>query len=243
MKILVAVIAYNEEGNIEKVIEDLIANNFGYDIVVIDNGSLDNTSKLCRKFNITLISHCTNTGGFNGAFLSYFMYANSNNYDIVCQFDGDGQHLATELPKIIDPLVSGIADVVIGSRFIKREGFQSYFFRRIGIKVFSGIISSITGNRFTDITSGFRSYNRKIIEYFGYYSNFIVHDVVHEFILYTHYLGGKFIEVPVLMKSREQGKSEFNIWNALFFPVKSMISILGSILRKKQIQRKARYLV
>lgn len=242
MKILIAVIAYNEEGNIEGVIEDLVANNFGYDIVVIDNGSLDNTALLCRKYNITVISHCVNTGGFNGAFLSYFMYAYAYNYDIVCQFDGDGQHSAAELPGITEPLVRGAADVVIGSRFIKKEGFQSYFFRRIGIRFFSFLLSMITGKKFTDITSGFRAYNRKIIEYFGYYSNFIINDVVHEFIIYTHYLGGKIIEVPVLMKQRNAGKSEYNIWNAVFFPIKSIISIFGSILRKRQIQNKARYL-
>ncbi len=242
MKILVAVIAYNEEGNIEGVLQDLMDNNYGYDIVVVDNGSLDNTAALCRKYNVPVIVHCTNTGGFSGAFLSYFMYACANDYDILCQFDGDGQHIASELKKITDPLVRNEADVVIGSRFINREGFQSYFFRRLGIRLFSSIISGITGNRLTDITSGFRAYNRKVIRFFGCYNSYIVNDVVHEFLIYTHYIGGKIIEKPVIMKQRERGRSEYNLWNAVFFPVKSLIAIIGCVFRKKQIQNKVRYL-
>jgi len=113
-KILISVIAYNESNNIISTVDDLKKNNFGYDIVVINNGSTDQTKEMCKKNKIHSVNHCINTGSSMGTVLTYFMNSYRHNYDIMCQFDGDGQHIASEIKKIIKPIVDGKADYVIG---------------------------------------------------------------------------------------------------------------------------------
>ena len=124
MRTLISVIAYNEALNIRAALKDLRTHNCGFDIVVIDNGSHDGTAAVCRELHLPVVSHCINTGGSMGTVTSYFNYAYDQGYDCLCQFDGDGQHLATELPAIIAPIQRGEADYVIGSRFLAREGFR-----------------------------------------------------------------------------------------------------------------------
>ncbi|MBM4159409.1 MAG: glycosyltransferase family 2 protein, partial [Ignavibacteria bacterium] len=127
-KTLIAVVAYNEEKNIRAVLEDLSQQNYGYDIIVIDNSSYDDTLSLCREFGVKAVTHCINSE-ISGTWKTYFLYSYLNDYDIVCQFDGDGQHIASELPKILNPIYENRANQVVGSRFIERKGFQSFFFR------------------------------------------------------------------------------------------------------------------
>lgn len=234
MRILVAVIAYNEERSIRDTIKDLIENNFGYDIILIDNGSYDDTVKISKELGINVISHCINSGSSSGTLMSYFLYAYRNNYDILCQFDGDGQHIASELPKIIEPIKNEEADYVIGSRFLQKNGFRSYFFRRIGIKLFSYLDSKLIGQKITDVTSGFRAYNRKIIEFFAKFYKHEVYDT-SQLLLISGFSGAKIKEVPIIMKERNCGKSEFNLLNSISFPIEALINIIGCLLQKNQI--------
>jgi len=236
MKILIAVIAYNEAQNIRRALEDLQSNNFGYDILVIDNGSSDNTSQIAKECGVDVLTHSINSGSSAGTLTSYFMYANKYNYDILCQFDGDGQHIASELHKIIDPVKNHNADYVIGSRFIEKEGYQSSFLRRIGISLFAVIDSKIIGVKITDITSGFRAYSRDIIKYFARYHKHEVYDT-SQLLLLSHFCGAKIKEVPVRMRERLYGESEFNFINSLSFPIKAMINVVGCILQRNQIKK------
>ena len=199
MKTLISIIAYNEERNIRTTIEDLRAHNCGFDIVVIDNGSHDRTSAICRELGVPVVSHCINTGGSMGTVTSYFNYAHQYGYDCLCQFDGDGQHLASELPPSSAPVERGEADYVIGSRFLAKEGFQSTALRRIGISSFSWIVSSIVGQKVTDVTSGFRAYSRKVIEFYGAYYRYEVHDT-SQLLLLSHFGGAQIPEVPIRMR-------------------------------------------
>lgn len=236
MKILIAVIAYNEEKNIKGTLQDLIDNNkFGYDIVVVDNGSYDNTINVARQMNIPYIRHCINSGGSNGTAVSYFLYAYQQGYDVLCQFDGDGQHMASELGKILSPVVSGDADCVVGSRFLEKTGFQSYFFRRIGIKTFSFLLSRMTKLKFTDITSGFRAYGPRVIRFYGHQYQNAIYDNMNQFLLLAYYSYAKIIEVPVVMRARAHGVSEFNWWNGLFFPIKGLVTLWACFLQRKRI--------
>ena len=235
-RVLVAVIAYNEEKNIRSTLRDLLDANLGYDIVVIDNGSLDKTAAIAGEMGIPCISHFINSGASSGTLMTYFNYAYQHDYDILCQFDGDGQHIAAELPKIVEPIVSGEADYVIGSRFITREGFQSYAMRRMGIRIFATIDSMILGKKVTDITSGARAYNRNVIEFFGRKYRHEVYDT-NQLLLLSYFAGARIKEVPVVMKEREHGKSEFNIINALGFPVKGVINIIGTLLQRSNIRK------
>lgn len=239
MNILISVIAYNEEKSILSTIQDLKNNNFGYDIVVIDNGSNDQTAEICRINNIHCISHCINSGGSMGTVMTYFMNGYRLNYDIICQFDGDGQHIASELPKIIQPIIDGKADYVIGSRFMdeNKNGFQSTFLRRVGIRLFSAIVSFIMGVQITDVTSGFRAYNKKVMELYAKRVRIELHDV-NQLLLLSHFNEMKIVEVSTLMRERAAGNSEFDILNSLIFPVKGIINILGCYLQKKDIRKK-----
>jgi glycosyltransferase involved in cell wall biosynthesis len=236
MKTVVAVIAYNEEQNIRKALDDLIDHNTGFDVVVIDNASSDHTADICREMNVDVISHCANTGGSYGTLMTYFMYAYKYGYDILCQFDGDGQHVAAELPKIIDPIKNDEADYVVGSRFLKKQQFQSFFFRRIGINVFSFLCSKVTGQKITDVTSGFRAYSRKTVEYFVRHYKHEIYDT-SQLLLLGYFGGARIKEVPVVMRKREYGKSEYNSINALWFPVKGLINITGCLLQRNQIKK------
>jgi len=234
MKTLIAVIAYNEEKNIESTLNDLQTNT-DLDIVVIDNASSDNTvSKVCAM-GIPVIRHCVNTGGGMGTVKTYFLYANEKGYDIVCQFDADGQHIAKELNKIIKPIEEDKADYVIGSRFIRKEGFQSYPLRRIGIRIFSLLNSLITGIKITDATSGFRAYGKNVIAFFAKYYKHELFDT-NQLLLLSYYAGARLTEVPVVMSPRKYGDSEYNLFNKLLFPLKGVINVIGSCLQKRQIR-------
>lgn len=235
-KILIAIIAYNEEKNIRATIQDLIDNNFGYDIVLIDNGSHDGTVEIANEMGIPNISHFVNSGSSGGTVMTYFNYAYRNNYDILCQFDGDGQHMASELPKIIKPIIDDEADYVIGSRFISKEGFQSYAARRAGIRIFSLINSVIVGKKITDITSGARAYSRRVI---GFFARRYRHEVfdTNQLLLLSHFSGARIMEVPVVMKERLYGSSEFHFFNAISFPATCLINIVGTLLQKSTINK------
>jgi hypothetical protein len=235
VKTLVSVIAYNEEANIRATIEDLRAHNCGFDLVVIDNGSHDATVAICRDLGVPTVSHCINTGGSMGTVTSYFNYAYDHGYDCLCQFDGDGQHLAAELLAIIAPIQRGEADYVIGSRFLAKEGFQSTALRRIGISTFSWMVSNIVGQQVTDVTSGFRAYSRKVIEFFGACYRHEVYDT-SQLLLLSHFSGARIAEVPIRMRERAHGKSEYGLRDAVTFPLKGIVSIAGALLQRQQIQ-------
>lgn len=236
MKTLVAVIAYNEEQNLPATLRDLAEHNCGFDVVVVDNGSADRTAEVAHAHGVPVIAHCINTGGSMGTVTSYFNYAFRHGYDCLCQFDGDGQHIASELPKIIEPIRRGEADYVIGSRFLKREGFQSTAVRRVGIRLFSWVDSLVMGQTVTDVTSGFRAYSRRVIELFARRYREELHDT-NQLLLVSHFHGARVLEVPVRMRERKHGQSEYDWLNAMAYPFLGVVNILGVWLQRRRIQQ------
>jgi len=176
-----------------------------------------------------------NTGGGAGVIKTAFLYSYLMDYDIYCHMDGDNQHYASYLNKLIEPILYDKADIVIGSRFIEKKGFQSSLLRKIGIFSFSKLLSLLTKTELTDITSGFRAYNRKSINFFGkqYKHEF---EVCVQMLLISHFAGLRILEIPVIMKRRITGKSEISFINGLKFPFYAIINLIGALLQKKQIR-------
>ena len=231
-------IAYNEAPNLEGVIEDL-RSHCDHDLVVVDNGSTDDTAAIARRLAVPCVSHCVNTGQSMGTVKTYFQYAWHHGYDVVCQFDGDGQHDATYLDAIIDPVLEDRADYVIGSRFIRHEGFQSSATRRLGINLFSLLASRIVGQEITDVTSGFRACGRRVIQFFGHEYKHELYDT-SQLLLLAHYSGARAMEVPVTMRPRKDGASEYTLWRAVWFPLLAILNVVSTRLQRTQIRRMGR---
>ena len=132
MKILVIIPAYNEEKNIVNVVENIKKNCPSVDYVIINDCSKDKTKEVIDKEGFNYVSLPINMG-IGGGVQTGYKYAVEHNYDIAIQIDGDGQHDPKYIDKLIQPILNGEADMVIGSRFIEKEGFQTSFMRRVGI--------------------------------------------------------------------------------------------------------------
>lgn len=223
MKILIIIPAYNEEENIEKVVRNIVENFPQYDCLVVNDGSLDHTGELCEKKGYELLDLPINLG-IGGAVQAGYLYARKNNYDIAIQIDGDGQHNISYAEQMIELLVHKEADIVIGSRFIKKEGFQSSGMRRVGIKLLSTLIRICTGTRIYDVTSGFRAVNRRFIEIYSrdYSSDYPEPEAIVTAVMY----GGKIKEVPVVMNERQGGISSIKLRNSVYYMIKVTLAIL-----------------
>ena len=229
MKILVIVPAYNEEACIKGVIEDLRENFPQGDILVVNDGSTDGTLELVKGLGENLIDLPYNLG-IGGAMQTGFLYALEEGYDAALQFDGDGQHHADQIEKILKPYLSDGADLVVGSRFLSEGGFTSSVQRRIGSKILSFVISSLIRQKITDTTSGFRVYSRKTLEFF---SSIYPEDYpeVEAFIL-AHKKGLKIIEVPSEIGPRTGGKSSITFSQAFYYMVKVLLAISVDLMKR-----------
>lgn len=225
MKVLIIIPAYNEEANIEKVVDYVIAAQrlYGYDYIVINDGSYDTTEEICNKKGYNILSLPVNLG-IGGAVQAGYLYALKNHYDIAVQIDGDGQHDAMDLPRIIEQLVRENADIAIGSRFIDNQGFQSSRARRAGIKFLSGLIWLCTGKRVYDVTSGFRVINNKAIRLYA--TDYPVDYPEPEAIIMAALNGMKIIEIPVIMHERSAGESSINLWKSIYYMIKVSLAVI-----------------
>lgn len=222
-KVLIIIPAYNEAKNIEKVVDNLILNYPQYDYVVVNDGSSDTTRDVCRERGYQYLNLSINLG-IGGAVQTGYKYAKDKGYDIAVQIDGDGQHDVSYLEKMLFVLKSGEADVVIGSRFINKEGFQSSFLRRLGIKFFSGLIWVCTGKKIKDVTSGFRAVNKRFIDIYARY--YPTDYPEPEAIISAIMNRGEIKEVPVVMQERSGGDSSINFLRSVYYMIKVTLAIL-----------------
>lgn len=222
-KVLLIIPAYNEAENIEKVVNDLIQNYPQYDYVIVNDGSRDETEEICLKNHYQMLSLPLNLG-IGGAVQTGYRYALKNHYDIAIQIDGDGQHDIAYVEKLIEPIISGRADITIGSRFIEREGFQSSVTRRMGISLLSGLIHVLCLKKVRDVTSGFRAVNEKFIKIYAenYPSDYPEPEAIVAAIMHR----GRIEEVPVIMKERMAGNSSINLKRSVYYMVKVTLAIL-----------------
>lgn len=229
MKKLVIIPAYNEEASIENTVKDIKENAPDFDYIVINDCSKDNTLGICEENEINVLKLPVNLG-IGGAVQSGYLYAYRNDYDVAVQFDGDGQHSAKYLNEMLNILEKQKADMVIGSRFIKNEGFQSSTIRRVGIRHFNILIKILTGKNITDPTSGMRMVNRDIIKLFAedYPKDYPEPESVVRIIC----KGKKVIEIPVIMNERSEGVSSISPSKSIYYMIKVSVAILIAKLRK-----------
>lgn len=229
MKKLVIIPAFNEEGNLEKTIKDIKDNAPDFDYVIINDCSTDKTLEMCRRHGFSYLNLPVNLG-IGGAIQTGYRYAYYHGYDIAVQFDGDGQHSASHLEDMVTTLIDTESDMVIGSRFIEKEGFQSSGLRRIGIKYFTGLIKLLTGKKITDPTSGMRMVNKKLLEKFTdeYPKDYPEPESVVT-ILAEKY---KVTEIPVVMNEREEGVSSISLKNSVYYMIKVSFAILIARMKK-----------
>jgi len=231
-KILIIVPAFNECGNIGRTVQEIRGSALSVDVLVIDDGSIDNTAKEALQAGGQVVSLPFNLG-IGAAVQTGFQYAQIYQYDIAVQIDGDGQHDVSFLGKIIEPILQDEADMVVGSRFLeKTEGFQSSFSRRVGINFFVHLINVLTGVKINDPTSGFRAYNKKMITLFSaYYPQDFPEP---EAIVVSQQAGARIIEVSVLMRAREAGESSIRYFKTMYYMVKVTLAILLHMIRQKR---------
>ena len=230
MNVIIIIPAYNEEENIKAVVESIYKLKIKLDILVVNDGSTDNTSKVAKKTGAIVID-LPNNLGIGGAVQTGYLYALRNNYDIAIQLDGDGQHDPKDIIKMIEKIEKENYDMVIGSRFIKKTNYKQTFFRMVGIKIMSFIIKTITGKKIYDTTSGYRAINKDIIKEFtiNYPYDYPEPETNMRMIMKNK----KIIEIPVEMRQRMAGKSFVTPIKSIKYMIKVILSLL--ILKLKQV--------
>lgn len=228
-KILVIVPAYNEEKSLPGVLRDLRENAGTADVLVIDDGSSDDTACVAQEMRAKVLRLPYNLG-IGGAVQAGYLYAAQHGYDVAIQFDGDGQHCAGEIGKLLRPMVRDAADLVVGSRFLQGGEYKSPIFRKTGIWIFSLLLSRILGMRVTDTTSGFRAANAKVIAYFSRHYPDDYPEV--EALVLLHKAGFKITEVPILMQERTGGRSSITAMRSVYYMVKVLLAVFIDLLKK-----------
>ncbi len=215
--------AFNEEDAIGGLIEEMQRHQPGLDVVVINDGSHDNTVAVARAAGAAVLNLPCNLG-VGGAVQAGFQYALERGYDYVIRIDGDGQHPPSEIPKLIAAMNQGKGDLIIGSRFAGKHTYTSTLVRFVGIRLLALFLSKICRSRITDPTSGFWMINRKLLHYFA-------HDYPSEYpepealaLLRRH--GYSFHEEPVLFRPRTTGRSTIGAWGTIYYMIKVGLALV-----------------
>jgi glycosyltransferase involved in cell wall biosynthesis len=236
MKKLIIIPAYNESANIENTVKDIVNNAPDFDYVIINDCSTDNTFEICERNGFNVVNLPLNLG-IGGAVQTGYLYAYNNGYDIAVQVDGDGQHDPAFLTKMAEVMVAEKADMLIGSRFLEKEGFQSSRVRRMGITYFTWLIKLFTRKKITDPTSGLRMINSDIIEIFA--ESYPRDYPEPESVVHVIRLGKNVREIPVIMRERQGGKSSIRFFSSIYYMIKVTVAILTELMRKIDRKKEA----
>jgi hypothetical protein len=222
MKLLAIVPAYNEEGAVARVVCEIREAYPGVDVLVVDDGSHDATAEAAHGAGARVARLPFNLG-IGGAVQTGYRVAWDEGYDVAVQVDGDGQHPAGQLPRLLAPLAEGSTDYVIGSRFLGRTDYRASVPRRGGIMLLSWVVSRIVGHRVTDTTSGFRAAGRRTIELFAAH---YPHDYPEvEATVIAARAGLRVTEVAVEMRPRETGRSSISPLRSVYYMVKVLLAV------------------
>lgn len=226
---LVIVPAYNEETNLADIIKEVRKKAPWVDILVVDDGSEDDTAKIARELGVAVVTHSFNLG-IGGAVQTGFKIARMWDYDVAVQIDGDGQHDPAFISQLVKSIVEENVDISVGSRFLKNKKADGSLIRHIGIHFFSRLATLITGARITDCSSGFRALNRSAIELFS--DEYPVDFPDAEALIVARRTGLRIGEVPVRFRPRRGGKSSLYFWRFLWYPIKEGFSILMLLTKR-----------
>ncbi len=228
---LIIIPAFNEQENIGRVIREIRDTSYPVDVVVINDGSTDATARVAREAGAVVINLPFNLG-IGGAVQTGFKYALRHGYEYAIQLDGDGQHVAAEIRKILDPVKSGEADMAIGSRYLTETDYKTPFMRRMGMLVFSFVNSALVGQKITDNTSGFRAFSRRAILFLAKY--YPADYPEPEAVVVLGRNGFKIKEVPVRMRPRAAGESSINAFRSVYYMVKVLLAIFVDVFKSYQ---------
>jgi glycosyltransferase involved in cell wall biosynthesis len=206
-----------------RTINELKLNVPFVDILVVDDGSKDGAGRVAKQNGVTVVRLPFNLG-IGGAVQTGFKYALYNDYDVVVQVDADGQHDASCLSDLVDFLLAGKADIVIGSRYLNGDPLRVSLVRDFGIRYFSWLTSKAIGQRITDCTSGFRAINKSALRFFS--ENYPVDFPDAEALILAHRAGLRIAELTARFRRRSQGKSSLRMFRFLYYPVKETFSVL-----------------
>jgi glycosyltransferase involved in cell wall biosynthesis len=234
MRRVAIVPAYNEAANVGRVIDELHAFDPALDVVVVDDGSADETASVARRHGARVLRLAFNLG-IGGAVQTGFRYAFEHDYDVAVRVDGDGQHDPSQLDAILAPVLAGAADIAVGSRFAgsAADGYRSSRSRRIGIRLLAWVVSRIVGRRVTDTTSGFQALNRKGIALFAQDYPHDYPEVEATVMTYRHRL--RAVEVPVSMRERGGGRSSITALRSVYYMVKVLLAIFVGLFRRNVV--------
>lgn len=229
-RLLIIIPAYNEQGAIYQVVSGVRRAMPQADVLVINDGSADNTAQEAEAAGALVVQHPFNLG-IGGAVQTGLKFARDHDYDYVIRLDGDGQHQAEEIALILQALLARRADLVIGSRFLNADvDWHIPWARRVGIAFFGWAVTRLIGYRATDTTSGFCGMNRAAVEVLATYLPQDYPDVESRVII--HKAGLRQLELPVNMRARVAGVSSINRWKSIYYAFKVSVAMLTSALKE-----------
>ncbi|MEK6282006.1 MAG: glycosyltransferase family 2 protein [Acidobacteriota bacterium] len=233
-RVLIAVPAYNEEHNVGEVISRVRASVPEFDLLVVNDGSKDNTSQILTQLNVLTATHICNLG-YGRAIQTAVKYAIRHDYDALITIDADGQHYPEEIRGLFEEFVDGRWDMLIGSRYISKRSYSGVpMGRRIGMKLFSIVTKSTTGKRVYDTTSGLKVIGRNVFEPLSYW--YFV-DFHAEAIVYLLRLGYQVGEYPITVAKRMKGTSMYNALSHFKYPLKTLLMALLGIVQASLTRR------
>lgn len=230
-EILIIIPAYNEAGGIRRVIADIRGAIPYADILVVNDGSSDNTGALAKLEGALVVNLSCNLG-IGGAVQTGYRYAAAHGYQYATQMDGDGQHNPADFAGMLDAARRMDADMVVGSRFVEKQGFQSTAMRKLGIRLLSGLLSGLLGRKVTDPTSGFRLCNRRAITLFAHEYPTDYPEV--EALVLLDNFQYSFQEVPVVMNERISGTSSITSLKSVYYMIKVILAVLITRTKKRK---------
>jgi glycosyltransferase involved in cell wall biosynthesis len=227
MRVLAIVPAFNEAHSVAAVVHEILELGF-VDALVVNDGSEDDTSRVAREAGARVLDLPFNLG-IGGAVQAGYLYALRNGYDVAVQVDGDGQHDATEIPKLLEPLANDEADLVLGSRSLGPPSYRMPASRRFGTRVFSATVSAITGQNLLDTTSGFRAAGKEVIAYFAEHYPQDYPEV--EALVLLRRAGFRILEVSCHFRERAGGQSSITPLRSVYYMFKVHLAIVAGLFR------------